>query len=168
LPNIYSLDWYTGSGGLDVVAVVPLGSTLDGIKMNNMQAMMQGLIRTLTPVDRLCIVTSGDGFEQRTKLDYMTVGHQKVLYDFVGAIRPRDSRTNIVAAVSLAHVALRAPPGDVRASIILLFSDGFQGSSVPTVKRYFSTVPVYPIALAVAGQIDDNVCIHIALLYLVS
>jgi uncharacterized protein YegL len=128
--------------GLDLVAVLDVSGSMQGDKIDKMKTAMQFVIKKLSPIDRLSIVTFSDKADRLCPLRVTNEASKPALKGFIDGLRPGGG-TNISVGLStgLRVLAERKLSQDRVAGVILI-SDGEQNNGDAT-KVVIGDVPVH-------------------------
>ncbi|KAM0911674.1 hypothetical protein ACQ4PT_013292 [Festuca glaucescens] len=129
--------------GLDLVAVLDVSGSMQGDKIDKMKTAMQFVIKKLSPIDRLSIVTFSDGAARLCPLRQITEASQPELQGIIGGLRA-GGNTNISDGLGtgLKVLADRKLSGG-RVVGVMLMSDGQQNRGGDAAQVAVGNVPVY-------------------------
>lgn len=136
-----------GSGnnrsGVDLVMIIDVSGSMGGEKLEKMKVAMQFVIRKLSPIDRLSIVTFANDSSRLCPLRQITGKSQQDFQNLVSALAA-DGGTNITAGLQTGLKVLndRSLTND-RAYGIMLMSDGQQNDGGDAAEVQIGDVPVY-------------------------
>ncbi|KAL6659730.1 hypothetical protein ACP70R_002559 [Stipagrostis hirtigluma subsp. patula] len=143
-----------GRAGLDLVVVLDVsGSMADNGKLDKLKSAMQFLLKKLSPMDRLSIVTFSDAATKLTGLRPMDEANQSAFSNIVASLAARGG-TNIQAGLEagLGVIASRSFVTD-RTANILLMSDGQETTGNARQAKNPANVPVYTLGF---GKDSDS------------
>ncbi|KAL7265022.1 hypothetical protein ACSBR1_002884 [Camellia fascicularis] len=136
-----------GSGndrsGVDLVTVLDVSSSMEGEKLEKMKIAMLFMIKKLSPIDRLSVVTFNGGSHRLCPLRQITENSQGEIENLVNAL-VADGGTNIYAGLQTGLKVFngrRLTSG--RAVGIMLMSDGQQNVGGDAARVPVGNVPVY-------------------------
>ncbi|CAM0958913.1 unnamed protein product [Alopecurus aequalis] len=129
--------------GLDLVAVLDVSGSMQGDKIDKMKTAMQFVIKKLSPIDRLSIVTFADAAARLCPLRQITEASQPELQGLIGGLRA-GGNTNISDGLrtGLKVLADRKLSGG-RVVGVMLMSDGQQNRGGDAAQVAVGNVPVY-------------------------
>ncbi|KAI8016449.1 putative E3 ubiquitin-protein ligase WAVH2 [Camellia lanceoleosa] len=137
----------TGSGsdrsGVDIVMVLDVSDSMEGEKLKKMKIAMLFMIKKLSPIDRLLIVTFNGGSHRLCPLRPITENSQGEIENLVNAL-VANGGTNISTGLQTGLKVLnerRLTSG--RAVGIMLMSDGQQNVGGDAAQVLVGNVPVY-------------------------
>ncbi|XP_051209192.1 uncharacterized protein [Lolium perenne] len=81
-------DYSSDRPGLDLVAVVDVSGSMQGDKIQQVKTAMQFVIRKLSPMDRLAVITYSDVATELWRLQLITEASQGVLQDLIYKVEP--------------------------------------------------------------------------------
>ncbi|XP_050215504.1 E3 ubiquitin-protein ligase WAV3-like [Mercurialis annua] len=132
--------------GLDLVAVLDVSESMDGDKLEKMKTAILFVIKKLTPIDRLSIVTFSDTASIVSELCPISEKSQKNLEKLVNGLKV-ESGTNILNGLIVGLEVVNKPGrSSDRVAGIMLMSDGEQtaGDAATFTK---AVVPVFTFGL---------------------
>lgn len=129
--------------GLDLVAVLDVSGSMKGDKIAKLKNAMQFVIRKLSPIDRLSIVTFSDAATRLCPLRHITEASQLELQRLINNLKAVGN-TNISDGVRTGLKVLtdRKHRGD-RVVGVMLMSDGEQNRGHDAAQVVIGNVPVY-------------------------
>lgn len=129
--------------GLDLVAVLDVSGSMQGDKIDKMKTAMQFVIKKLSPIDRLSIVTFSDAAARLCPLRQITEASQPELQGLIDGLRA-GGNTNISDGLrtGLKVLADRKLSGG-RVVGVMLMSDGQQNRGGDAAQVVIGNVPVY-------------------------
>ena len=129
--------------GLDLVAVLDVSGSMEGDKINKMKTAMQFVIKKLSPIDRLSIVTFSTAAARLCPLRQITEASQPELQGLIDGLNASGA-TNISDGLrtGLKVLADRKLSGG-RVVGVMLMSDGEQNRGGDAAQVDIGNVPVY-------------------------
>ncbi|CAL5323038.1 unnamed protein product [Camellia sinensis] len=143
--------------GLDLVTVLDVSGSMEGEKLRNVQKAMLFIIKKLSPIDRLSIVTFSENSQRLCPLRKITENSQADIEKLVNAL-VANGGTNISAGLQTGLKVLndrRLTCG--RAVGIMLLSDGQQNAGGDAAQVPVGDVPVYTFGF---GADQDEKVLH--------
>ncbi|KAL7250883.1 hypothetical protein ACSBR1_012824 [Camellia fascicularis] len=136
-----------GSGndrsGVDIVTVLDVSSSMAGAKLEKTKIAMLFMIKKLSPIDRLSIVTFNGGSQRLCPLRQITENSQKEIENLVNAL-VANGKTNIYVGLQTGLKVLNDRSlTSGRAVGIMLMSDGQQNKGGNAAQVPVGKVPVY-------------------------
>lgn len=141
--------------GLDLVAVLDVSGSMAGEKLQKMKTAMEFVIKKLSPIDRLCIVSFSSAAKRLCPLRQVTETSQPQLQGLIDSL-VASGGTNISAGLTTGlKVLTDRKESTGRVTGVMLMSDGQQneGGDAATVK--IGQVPVYTFGFG--GDYDPKV-----------
>lgn len=129
--------------GLDLVAVLDVSGSMQGEKIDKMKTAMQFVIKKLSPIDRLSIVTFSDAAARLCPLRQITETSQPELQGLIDGLKA-GGNTNITDGLQtgIKVLADRKVSGG-RVVGVMLMSDGQQNRGGDAAQVAVGNVPVY-------------------------
>ncbi|KAI3836578.1 hypothetical protein MKW92_043268 [Papaver armeniacum] len=161
-----------GRLGVDLVTILDISGSMiiltedqkkknEAPKLVKMQLAMQFLVKKLSRVDRLSIVTFNRKAEKLCPLRQITEDSQKEIIDQVNDLKAK-STTNTEAGLKLALKILKDRTRTKNRSVaIMLMTDGIEDAESEAISVPLGNVPVYTFAFG-ADQCDPEVLSAIA------
>lgn len=150
-----------GRLGVDLVTILDISGSMKGRKLEKMQLAMQFLVKKLSRVDRLSVVTFSRSANRLCPLRQITEDSQKEMVDQVNGLTAA-STTNIEAGLTLALKILKDRTRTKnRSAAIMLMTDGVEDARSEAISVPLGDVPVYTFAFG-ADQCDPEVLSAIA------
>ncbi|KAI8000461.1 E3 ubiquitin-protein ligase WAVH1 [Camellia lanceoleosa] len=136
-----------GSGsdrtGVDLVTVLDVSGSMEGEKLEKMKIAMLFMIKKLSPIDRLSVVTFNGVSHRLCPLQQITENSQREIENLVNALIA-DGGTNISAGLQTGLKVLNDRRlTSWRAVGIMLMSDGQQNEDGDATQVLVGNVPVY-------------------------
>ncbi|KAL6662232.1 hypothetical protein ACP70R_000091 [Stipagrostis hirtigluma subsp. patula] len=143
-----------GRAGLDLVVVLDVsGSMAEHGKLDKLKSAMQFLLKKLSPMDRLSIVTFSDAATKLTGLRPMDEANQPAFSNIVASLAARGG-TNIQAGLEAGLGVLAGRKiSSGRTANILLMSDGQETGGNARQAKNPGNVPVYTLGF---GKDSDS------------
>ncbi|KAL5564901.1 hypothetical protein UlMin_028065 [Ulmus minor] len=139
----------TGAGsindrpGVDLVMVLDLSTSMKGEKLEKLKTSMQFVIKKLTPIDRLSVVTFAGNSKRLCPLRQITKSSQAKIKKLVNALAA-DGNTNITAGLRTGLKVLNDRNLTSRRVVgIMLMSDGDQNAGGDAANVRAGNVPVH-------------------------
>ena len=139
----------TGAGsindrpGLDLVMVLDLSTSMKGEKLEKLKTSMQFVIKKLTPIDRLSVVTFAGNSKRLCPLRQITKSSQAKIKKLVNALAA-DGNTNITAGLQTGLKVLNDRNlTSGRVVGIMLMSDGDQNAGGDAANVRAGNVPIH-------------------------
>ncbi|KAI3832097.1 hypothetical protein MKX03_003452 [Papaver bracteatum] len=149
-----------GRLGVDLVTILDISGSMKGTKLAKMQLAMQFLVKKLSRVDRLSVVTFNRKAEKLCPLRQITEDSQKEIVDEVNDLKAR-STTNTEAGLKLALKILKDRTRFKNRSVaIMLMTDGIEDAESEAISVPVGNVPVYTFAFG--AECDSEVLSAIA------
>ncbi|KAI3921546.1 hypothetical protein MKW98_013480 [Papaver atlanticum] len=161
-----------GRLGVDLVTILDISGSMiqlteeqkkknEAPKLVKMQLAMQFLVKKLSRVDRLSVVTFNRKAEKLCPLRQITEDSQKEIIDQVNVLKAK-STTNTEAGLKLALKILKDRTRTKNRSVaIMLMTDGIEDAESEAISVPLGNVPVYTFAFG-ADQCDPEVLSAIA------
>ncbi|EAY75124.1 hypothetical protein OsI_03018 [Oryza sativa Indica Group] len=150
----------TDRAGLDLVAVIDVSGSMDGDGIDKAKTALQFVIRKLSDLDRLCIVTFSTNATRLCPLRFVTAAAQAELKALVDGLKA-DGMTNMKAGLETSMSVVdgrRLAAG--RAVSVMLMSDGYQNDGGDARDVHLKNVPVYTFGFGASH--DSNLLEAIA------
>uniref|UniRef100_A0A0E0JLL5 VWFA domain-containing protein n=1 Tax=Oryza punctata TaxID=4537 RepID=A0A0E0JLL5_ORYPU len=150
----------TDRAGLDLVAVIDVSGSMDGDGIDKAKTALQFVIRKLSDLDRLCIVTFSTDATRLCPLRFVTAAAQaelKALVDGLRAYGITNMKGGLVTGMSVVD-GRRLTAG--RAVSVMLMSDGYQNHGGDARDVQLKNVPVYTFGFGASH--DSNLLEAIA------
>ncbi|CAL5035517.1 unnamed protein product [Urochloa decumbens] len=129
--------------GLDLVAVLDVSGSMQGEKIEKMKTAMKFVVKKLSSIDRLSIVTFLDTASRICPLRQVTEASQPQLLGLIDALRP-GGNTNISDGLKTGlKVLADRKLSSGRVVGVMLMSDGQQNRGEPAAGVPIGNVPVY-------------------------
>ncbi|KAI8009877.1 putative E3 ubiquitin-protein ligase WAVH2 [Camellia lanceoleosa] len=129
--------------GVDIVTVLDVSNSMAGAKLEKMKIAMLFMIKKLSPIDRLSIVTFNGGSQRLCPLRQITENSQEEIENLVNALIA-NGKTNIYAGLQTGLKVLNDRSlTSGRAVGIMLMSDGQQNKGGNAAQVPVGKVPVY-------------------------
>ena len=142
--------------GLDLVTVLDVSGSMRGERLEKLKKAMQFLIKKLSPIDRLSIVTFGTQAHKLCGLRVVNETSQEEITDLVMKMHA-EGWTNITDGL---QTALKVLEGrrlkDGRSVGIMLMSDGEQNKGGDATKVEVGNVPVYTFGFGTATNTQGD------------
>ncbi|KAI3890054.1 hypothetical protein MKW92_013300 [Papaver armeniacum] len=151
-----------GRLGVDLVTVLDISGSMDkGVRLLKMKLAMEFLVKKLSGIDRLSVVTFSRHAHKLCRLRLITETSQTEITDLIIDLEAK-STTNIEAGLRLALKILKDRSCTKNRSVaIMLMSDGIEDDGISNaVSVPVSEVPVYTFAFG--SECDDEVLSAIA------
>lgn len=129
--------------GLDLVAVLDVSGSMQGEKIDKMKTAMQFVVKKLSPIDRLSIVTFSDAADRLCPLRQITEASQPQLQALVDGLRAGGNTNISDGLVTGLKVLADRKLSAGRAVGVMLMSDGQQNRGQPAAQVAIGNVPVY-------------------------
>jgi uncharacterized protein YegL len=127
----------TSSGGnrtsVDLICVIDVSGSMGGEKINLVRETMKFLVETLTPSDRLSIITFESHGERVCGLKAVTQENMVAFTNHISELSARGG-TNIMSGMELAFKTIRDRKVANKATSVFLLSDGQDGGADNRVK----------------------------------
>lgn len=129
--------------GLDLVTVLDVSGSMAGSKMEKLKSAMEFMLKKLSPIDRLSIITFSDAGNRLCPLRLMTENSKKDVMELINNM-VAGGNTNITDGLQKALQVLNERKiKDGRAIAIMLMSDGEQNKGGDAAQLQVPNVPVY-------------------------
>ncbi|KAF0906701.1 hypothetical protein E2562_012527 [Oryza meyeriana var. granulata] len=150
----------TDRAGLDLVAVIDVSGSMDGDRIDMAKTALQFVIRKLSDLDRLCVVTFSTSATRLCPLRFVTEAAQaelKTLVDGLKAYGTTNMKAGLGTGISVVD-GRRLTSG--RAVSIMLMSDGYENEGGHAIDVQLKNVPVYTFGFGASH--DSNLLEAIA------
>ncbi|KAL5578680.1 hypothetical protein UlMin_011122 [Ulmus minor] len=131
--------------GLDLVTVLDVSGIMEGKKLEKMKIAMQLVIKKLSPIDRLSVVTFSKDSNSLNPLSFMNENSRNELENVVNNLKVQQGKGNISAGLERGLKVLNERMyTSGRVVAIMLLSDGGQTSKFPDATEVeVDDVPIY-------------------------
>lgn len=136
--------------GLDLVTVLDVSGSMKGERLDKLKKAMEFIVKKLSPIDRLSIITFGTEAHKVCGLRVVNETSQQEIINLVTQIRA-EGWTNITAGLQTALKVLDGRTFKDRRSVgIMLMSDGEQNRGGDATQVEVGNVPVYTFGFGTA------------------
>jgi hypothetical protein len=135
-------DYTIDRPGLDLVVVLDVGGSMWGEKMDQLKTAMVFVLRKLSPIDRLSVVTFSHVARKLCPLRQITEVSWLDLQSLIYKLEPRGGNNIMDGLLTGLNVLAERKVSDARVSGIMLMSNGHQSEGDAT-QVTIGNVPVY-------------------------
>lgn len=142
--------------GLDLVTVLDTSGSMKGKKIAEMKRAMEFMLKKLSPIDRLSVVTFSTNGNRLCPLRQMTEDSKKEVMELINNI-VAGGDTNITEGLQKALQVLDERKFKDRRSVgIMLMSDGEQNRGGDAAQVQLSNVPVYTFGYGTDANVTNK------------
>lgn len=135
--------------GLDLVAVLDVSGSMAGEKLEKAKTAMLFVLKKLSPIDRLSIVTFATEAQRLCPLRQITENSQKEIENIINGLTPIDA-TNVTAGLQTALKVINDRSVKAGRTVgIMLMSDGEQNRGGDAAQVPVGKVPVHTFGFGV-------------------